>query len=81
MKCECRDPGCKVHPGFETANPCERKATDTLYRIDMEDRTGTRFCKACALDAYESGLFSGEPTRDPDEGWNWGEDEGLATKI
>jgi hypothetical protein len=29
----------------------------------MPDGTGTRFCKPCAEDAYESGLFSDEPPR------------------
>lgn len=56
--CECSDPGCPVHEGKD----CNRHGrTKTLYRIDMEDATGTRFCKDCADDAYESGLFDDRP--------------------
>jgi hypothetical protein len=29
-----------------------------LFRIDMNDRSGTDFCMLCAGDALESGLFS-----------------------
>lgn len=54
-KCECADSGCPKCKG-----KCERKAMQTLYRVDMEDRTGTRFCNECAEDAYESGLFDSQ---------------------
>lgn len=58
--CECSDAGCKAHVG----KACDVRArTRTLYRVDMEDRTGTRFCSACADDAMESGLFSYEAQR------------------
>jgi len=33
-------------------------ATTILYRVDMEDVTGTAFCEACADDAFASGLFT-----------------------
>jgi hypothetical protein len=57
--CECYDKGCKAHLG---RTPCPKKhtRTRTLYRVDMEDRTGTHFCGACAADAMDSGLFSSE---------------------
>lgn len=28
-----------------------------LYRVDMEDQSGTGMCGHCARDAYESGLY------------------------
>lgn len=31
----------------------------TLYRVDMDDKTGSRMCAHCAADAFESGLFKG----------------------
>lgn len=54
-KCECSDPGCPEHKG---TSQCSNNATETVFRIDMEDRTGTRVCKACADDCFNSGLFS-----------------------
>lgn len=53
-KCECADPGCPAHKGKST---CTGAGHQILRRVDMDDRTGTRMCKACAADAYESGLF------------------------
>lgn len=54
-KCECADTGCRVHPGEK----CDKVTrTRILYRIDMEDYTGTRFCIPCTDDAMESGVFS-----------------------
>lgn len=50
--CECNDPQCPACFG-----DCNRQGSQTLYRIDMEDRTGTVFCDDCAEDAWESGLF------------------------
>jgi hypothetical protein len=57
--CKCADRGCPVHKGTE----CTRMATRempivTLYRVDMDDRSGTPFCSMCAEDAMESGLFT-----------------------
>jgi hypothetical protein len=54
--CECRDAGCPVHRGDAT---CNREAAIALYRVDMIDRTGTKFCDDCADDAFASGLFRG----------------------
>lgn len=59
-RCGCFDPGC-AHPsesGRHT-NQCTRKASTTLWRVDMNDQDGTRFCDECADDAMESGLFCG----------------------
>ena len=58
-KCECADRLCPVHKGHAECSFVGR--TKTLYRVDMEDRTGTRFCPSCANDAYESGLFADGP--------------------
>ena len=60
--CECSDPGCPVHKGISS---CSRLAITVLYRVDMEDRTGTAMCEGCASDAFESGLFT--DTTDEDD--------------
>lgn len=52
--CECRDPGCPMHKPKST---CTKKARRKVFRIDMEDETGTRMCNGCADDALESGVF------------------------
>ncbi len=60
-KCECADPGCPADH-----NVCMDglvRESVVLYRIDMEDYTGTEFCNPCAGDAMESGVFS---TDEPD---------------
>ena len=51
--CECADPKCPACQGH-----CPRSATVNLRRVDMEDRTGTFFCRTCASDALDSGLFN-----------------------
>ncbi len=53
MRCGCADPGCPWCKGR-----CTRKAATTLYRVDMEDATGTPMCSRCAADAMESGVFT-----------------------
>lgn len=53
-RCECTDPGCPIHPG---KSECSFLAATTLYRVDMEDQTGTLMCERCADDAYEAGVF------------------------
>ena len=55
---ECTDPGCPVHPG---QSACAAVGTEYLRRIDMDDRTGVRFCEECRVDAWESGLFEVQP--------------------
>ena len=52
--CMCVDSGCTC------GGNCQKHAETTLYRIDMEDYTGTDFCEECAADAMESGVFSDE---------------------
>lgn len=55
-QCECSDPGCKAHEG---KSECTRKAVTTVSRYDYEiDGDHFRFCRACADDAIESGVFS-----------------------
>jgi hypothetical protein len=57
--CQCSDPGCPIH---HTHSDCTHPATTTLYRIDMQDETGTPMCEGCAEDAFESGVFTDEPS-------------------
>lgn len=52
--CECADGKCPVHTGHD----CTALSTCTLYRSDMDDKSGVRFCEACAADAMESGVFT-----------------------
>ena len=52
LNCECSDPACPVCRG-----KCREKAETILFRIDMQDRTGTAMCEPCADDAMDSGLF------------------------
>ena len=55
--CECSDPGCDACMGrCQTMGP-----TSILYRVDMDDCSGTRMCEACAADAFESGCFTDDP--------------------
>lgn len=63
-KCECADPGCRAHLG---RSKCNREAAQTLFRVDMEDKTGTRFCDHCTLDAMESGVFADGLEDDDDD--------------
>jgi hypothetical protein len=54
-KCECSDSGCHAHPYKPI---CDQTGTTVLFRVDMEDHTGTLFCEDCAADAMELGYFS-----------------------
>ena len=67
-RCECFDTGDNhlINNSGRDGLQCTRKASVTLWRIDMEDITGTRFCDACAEDAMEAGVFTDEPD-DEDE--------------
>jgi hypothetical protein len=60
-KCECADPGCPIHP---KVSDCRNLAATILYRIDMEDNTGSLMCEGCAEDAMLSGLFTDELVED-----------------
>lgn len=54
-RCGCADSGCKVH----TPRPnCVNGANTILYRVDMDDASGTLMCDDCANDATMSGLFT-----------------------
>ena len=55
VACECNDPGCNGHL---RASVCRENATEILYRVDMEDASGTAMCNLCAIDAFESGVFT-----------------------
>jgi hypothetical protein len=52
-RCECADPGCPCCKGS-----CQAAARSVLFRVDMEDATGTPMCDGCGGDALDSGLFS-----------------------
>ena len=67
-RCECFDTGDNhpINNSGRDGMQCTRKATSTLWRVDMEDVSGTRFCDECASDAMGSGLFT--DTVDADEG-------------
>jgi hypothetical protein len=54
-QCACVDIGCPVH---KNRAGCYNDADTILYRVDMEDATGTAFCERCADDAMDSGLFT-----------------------
>jgi len=51
--CECSDPACPACKGG-----CKCVARTVLYRVDMEDETGTAFCNMCADDAMKHGLLT-----------------------
>lgn len=56
-RCECYDRADK-HPHISAFNAqCTNKAACTLFRTNIEDNTGTRFCNHCADDAMSSGFF------------------------
>lgn len=60
-RCECLD-SVDGHPleSGRTRGQCTTKATCTLWRVDMEDYNGTRFCDYCGDDALTCGLFTTE---------------------
>lgn len=60
-RCECTDAKCPSrHDTY-----CYKDATTIVYRLDMDDETGTAMCDHCAEDALNSGVFStGEGTED-----------------
>lgn len=62
--CECTDCGCSHHSGHAM---CNDRATDILYRVDMQDETGTAMCDACSDDAFSSGLFTTEIETEEEE--------------
>ncbi len=62
MNCQCADRECPVGhtiPGGALI-PCSKEAKTTVYRIDMDDETGTPMCYGCASDAMLSGVFRSE---------------------
>lgn len=61
-RCGCYD-GRDGHPLVGSSRCTNTERLVTLWRVDQEDRTGTRFCRHCAADALESGLYSEERAR------------------
>lgn len=49
-----------MHTGH---SECPEMSFRTLYRVDMEDNSGTPMCEECSNDAYGSGLFDEEPAQ------------------
>ena len=71
IPCGCVDPACPVH----TNEACPMPATGILYRVDMDDTTGTNMCDDCAEDALDSGVFTtGLPASSVDSCWGCGPD-------
>ena len=65
MQCLCADKECPVGhmiPGGAVV-VCPKEAMTRVYRIDMEDESGTPMCYGCAADAIESGVFRSEGSR------------------
>lgn len=56
--CECADAGCPAHRGAGCAATPWPEDRTRLYRIDMEDTTGTLMCSPCSDDAFASGVFT-----------------------
>lgn len=63
-QCECFDSGCSAHKGKKS---CGNNAEMYLYRLDMEDETGTAFCEDCASDAMDARVFTDVPSSEQDE--------------
>ena len=57
-ECECFDPGCPACHGH-----CDNTATHIMYRIDMEDETGTAMREECSWGAFEFGLFKSDDNK------------------
>jgi hypothetical protein len=55
--CKCSDRGCAAHIGIAQ---CDGPHEYTVYRVDMDDRTGTPMCEWCMEDAHASGVFKAE---------------------
>lgn len=51
--CQCQDPDCPHCQGS-----CQEQATETLFRVDQEDKTDTAMCYFCGDDALASGVFN-----------------------
>lgn len=64
-QCECYDAACHYDTRENPARCSAISRLRTLYRVDMDDTTGTRMCETCGADALESGLFD---TRAPRKG-------------
>lgn len=59
MLCECSDPGCPHMDKYKSnVTLCPARADVTMFRVDMEDLSGTEMCGDCAKDAMETGLFT-----------------------
>ena len=61
--CECSDPLCEAHRGAACASAGEW----LLYRIDMQDETGTLFCEDCASCADSCGLYTDQSPQDRED--------------
>lgn len=53
--CDCADSGCPEHKGSDR---CTNGADSRVFRVDMDDESGTAMCSHCAGDALDSGVFT-----------------------
>lgn len=60
--CECEDGACQAYRHVTAAGRCAESVAKTLYRVDMDDHDGVRFCSGCADDASEAGVFATQRT-------------------
>ncbi len=56
-RCECGDRECPAHTNKYS---CDNEGKVLVFRIDMNDQSGTLMCEECADDAIESGIFTYE---------------------
>jgi len=78
--CKCDDPGCGQCCGGR--KPHSPGRVSRVYRVDMEDRTGSLFCSGCAQDALDSGMFSSRPPgKRKEEQWIMAPDEGAISFL
>lgn len=61
VTCECSGSKCP-----ECQGSCSHKATERLFRVDMDDESGLMFCDQCGADAVYSGLFASDDEIDQD---------------
>lgn len=62
-QCECADPLC-VCRQTKLGRPCLGVPFSIGYRVDMDDATGTKFCRNCGQDALDAGLYRMEFAND-----------------
>jgi len=78
--CKCADPGCGQCCGGRKPHSPGRPTR--VYRVDMDDTTGSLFCSGCAQDALDCGMFSSQPPgKRKKNDWSMAPDEGAASFL